>query len=167
MTDTGNFMHNVQSETFEIVSKIIAVGIDRDYIYNKVFNNYSEDRMRLLGYALSQKMVVLSDIGTAIISLDKHELKKYNFQIGDTEGFVNMPLAIRGINSSILLLEKDHQVKISFRSKGDIPINKIAKEYFNGGGHKNAAGGSEKVLNIEDAFLKLKRVLKENSEILI
>jgi len=166
MTDTGNFMHNVHPDTFKIVSDLMEYKIDRDYIYNQVFNNYSLGRMRLLGYALSDKMEVIESLGTAIISLNKEELERFNYQVGDTEGFVNMPLAIQGVNASILVMERDGEVKLSFRSKGDIAINTIAKKYFGGGGHKNAAGGVEKVLSADETVKKLEEILLDNKEIL-
>ena len=167
MTDTGNFMHNVHPDTFKIVSELIAVGIDRDNIYNHVFNTNSIDRMHLLGYALSEKMEVIPELSTAIIALDIDELKRFNYKVGDTEGFVNMPLSIKGINASILVMNRDNEIKISFRSKGNISINKIAKDYFSGGGHKNAAGGVEKLLNMEETLIKLKNALNENKAILL
>ncbi len=167
MTDTGNFMHNVQPDTFKIVSQLIALEIDREQIYNRVFNNYSIDRMRLMGYTLSKKMEILEELETAILFLDKKELEEFNYEIGDTEGFVNMPLAIKGINISILIMERDGIVKMSFRSKGDIAINKIAKEYFNGGGHMNAAGGMEPDLSVSKTLVKLKEILRQNKSLLI
>lgn len=167
MTDTGNFMHNVHPDTFKIVSNLMEYKIDREFIYNQVFNNYSLERMQLLGYTLSDKMEFLESVGTVILSLNKKELDKFSYQVGDTEGFVNMPLAIQGVNSSILVMERDEEVKLSFRSKGEIAINKIAKEYFNGGGHKNAAGGSEKELSVEATVQKLKEILLKNKQILI
>ncbi len=166
MTDTGNFMHNVQPDTFKIVSQLIALNIDREQIYDKVFNNYSVDRMRLMGYALSKKMMILKDLGTAILYLDKNELEEFNYKIGDTEGFVNMPLAIKGINISILIMERDGVVKMSFRSKGAVAINTIAKKYFNGGGHMNAAGGMEPDLSVDQTLVKLIEILKQNANLL-
>jgi phosphoesterase RecJ-like protein len=159
MTDTGNFVHNVHPGTFRAVSDLIQRGIDRDDIYNRVFNNYSFDRMQLMGYALSHKTEHLPQIGFAIMSLNKQELERYNYIIGDTEGFVNLPLAIAGVNASVLIMERNGEVKLSFRSKGDRPINKIARQYFNGGGHKNAAGGTEFELGVEATVIKLKDIL--------
>ena len=167
MTDTGNFMHNVHPDTFKIVSELISVGIDKDNIYNQVFNTNSIDRMHLLGFALSERMEVLADLNTVIIALSKDDLTRFNYKVGDTEGFVNIPLSIQNVNSSILVMDKEGEVKISFRSKGNISINKIAKEHFNGGGHKNAAGGSGKELNFTETLDKLKRVLVENKSILL
>ncbi len=166
MTDTGNFVHNVHPDTFRIVSELIALGIDRDAIFDKVFNNFSFDRMRLMGYALHQKTMFLEDLGVAIMALSKKELEEYHFITGDTEGFVNLPLAIKGVKASILVLEKEEEIRFSFRSKGDIHINQIAKNYYDGGGHKNAAGGSDKSgIGIEEAVIKLKEVLNKERKL--
>ena len=97
--------------------------------------------MRLKGYALNEKMVVLPDKRTAYISLSKQELEKFNYRKGDSEGFVNMPLSINGINFSAFFVEKDGFVKLSFRSKGSFAVNEFSEKYFSGGGHRNAAGG--------------------------
>lgn len=167
MTDTGNFMHNVHPDTFEIVSKLTAIGIDRDGIYNRVFNNYSVDRMRLLGFALGERMDVIEKLGVAILYLDKSTLDRFSYKNGDTEGFVNMPLAIKGINASVLIMERNGEIKMSFRSKGDIAINAIAKTYFNGGGHKNAAGGISSEPSVNETLIKLKSILDQESQILL
>ncbi len=142
ITDTGSFSYNSsQPETYEALKVLLSKNVDKDDIYNKVFNNYSFDRMRLMGYALNEKMVYLPDYKMAYIYLTKEELKKYNFVSGDSENFVNLPLSIKGVVFSALLLEKDDRIKMSFRSKKTFPANKFASEYFNGGGHLNAAGG--------------------------
>ena len=167
MTDTGNFMHNVHPDTFKIVSELTSKGINRDGIYNKVFNNYSVDRMRLLGFALGERMDILEDLGVAIMHLEKTTLEQFNYQIGDTEGFVNMPLAIKGISASILVMERNEEIKMSFRSKGNVAINIIAKKYFKGGGHKNAAGGTSNEESVFETVVKLKEILKKESQLLL
>jgi phosphoesterase RecJ-like protein len=142
VTDTGNFEHgSFTSETFRIISELLADGIEKDRIFNLVFNNFTADRMRLKGYALNEKMVVLAEKRTAYISLTKKDLEKYNYRKGDSEGFVNMPLSINGINFSAFFVEKEGFVKLSFRSKGSFAVNEFAEKYFSGGGHKNASGG--------------------------
>lgn len=142
MTDTGSFSYNSsRPETYEILSQLLSYGIDKDSIYSMVYDNFSADRMKLLGYCLDQKMMVLPEFGTAYISLTNEEKKKYNFQPGDSEGFVNYPLSVSGIFFSAFFMENGKKVKISFRSKGDFPVNHFASRYFEGGGHKNAAGG--------------------------
>lgn len=159
MTDTGSFSYNSSNPlTYAILSELLSFGIDKDDIYSNVYDNFSKDRMKLLGYCLDQKMVVLENYGTAYISLTNEEKKKYNFQPGDSEGFVNFPLSISGINFSAYFMENGKKVKISFRSKGDFPANLFAEKYFNGGGHKNAAGG-ESDLSIDKAVERFVELL--------
>ncbi|UCG27167.1 MAG: bifunctional oligoribonuclease/PAP phosphatase NrnA [Bacteroidales bacterium] len=142
MTDTGCFSFNSSgSATYRVIAGLLDAKIDKDRIFDLVYNNFSEDRMRLLGFALKEKMTVLPEYGTAYISLTLDEIKKFNFSIGDSEGFVNYPLSIKGIRFSALFLERRDHVKISFRSAGNFPVNRFAEEHFNGGGHLNAAGG--------------------------
>jgi phosphoesterase RecJ-like protein len=142
VTDTGNFEHgSFTSETFRIVSELMAEGIEKDRVFNSVFNNFTADRMRLQGYALNERMVVIPEKRTAYISLSKKDLEKYNYRKGDSEGFVNLPLSISGIDFSAFFVEKDGFVKLSFRSKGSFAVNEFAAKYFSGGGHRNAAGG--------------------------
>ncbi|MCX6329416.1 MAG: bifunctional oligoribonuclease/PAP phosphatase NrnA [Bacteroidia bacterium] len=162
ITDTGNFEHGTySSRTFRIVADLIEIGIGKEKVHNLIYNNFSADRMRLQGYALSKKMVILPEYQTAYISLTRDELASYQYVKGDTEGFVNMPLSINGIILSALFVEKDGFVKLSFRSKGQFPVNKIASEFFYGGGHMNASGGDypDTLENTISYFLK---VLKEN-----
>ena len=142
MTDTGCFSYNSSAgDTYRIVAELLDTGINKDDIFSKVYNNFSDNRMRLLGYVLDKKMVVNRDYKTAYISLTQKELKEYKFTFGDSEGFVNYPLSIKGIIFSALFIEKDKFIKISFRSKGNFPANIFSEKYFNGGGHLNAAGG--------------------------
>jgi bifunctional oligoribonuclease and PAP phosphatase NrnA len=142
MTDTGCFSYNSSNpETYRIVADLLEKGIDKDGIFNKVYDNYSSERMRLLGFSLNEKMVVIPDYGTAYIALTREELANYNHVTGDTEGFVNFPFSIKGIKITALFLEKEDYIKISFRSRGNFEINKFCEKHFNGGGHKNAAGG--------------------------
>jgi len=142
MTDTGCFSFNSsRPRTFEIVEELLLRGIDKDRTFSLVYDNYSEDRMRLLGYSLEKKMVILPEHRTAYISLTSDELKRFNHAKGDTEGFVNYPFSVSNIRISALFIEREDHIKISFRSKGDFPINSFAANFFHGGGHKNAAGG--------------------------
>jgi phosphoesterase RecJ-like protein len=142
MTDTGCFSYNSSNpETYRVVTDLLEKGIDKDMIYSLVYDNYSADRMRLLGFSLNEKMVVMPEYRTAYIALTREELAKYNHVTGDTEGFVNLPFSIKGIKVTALFLEKEDYIKISFRSRGNFEINKFSEKHFNGGGHKNAAGG--------------------------
>lgn len=146
MTDTGNFRYaSSYAEIFNVVAVLVSKGVDKDLIFSNIYDSYSEDRMKLMGYCMSEKMVVLSDYNTAYISLSQEELKKFNHQVGDTEGFVNIPFSIKGIKVTALFIEKKNHVKISFRSKGSFSVDKLASQDFNGGGHVNAAGGESKL----------------------
>ncbi len=164
MTDTGCFSFNSSlPRTFEIVGELLLRGIDKDRIYSLVYDNYSEDRMRLLGYILQQKMVILPEHRTAYISLARDELKKFKHEKGDTEGFVNYPFSVSNIRVSALFIEKEDHIKISFRSKGDFPINTFAQQFFNGGGHKNAAGG-ESYEELGDTVMKFENLIGQYSD---
>ena len=142
MTDTGCFSFNSSRPgTYLTVAKLLEFGIDKDKIFDFVYNNFSADRMRLMGYCLDKKMECLEEYRTAYISLSQEELRQYNFRIGDSEGFVNLPLSIESIRFSALIMENKDCIKLSFRSKGSFPANRVASEHFAGGGHLNAAGG--------------------------
>ncbi|MBN1107285.1 MAG: bifunctional oligoribonuclease/PAP phosphatase NrnA [Bacteroidales bacterium] len=162
ITDTGKFDHGSYSgDTFRIVADLLDTGIDRSSINDLIYNNFSAERMKLMGYALNEKMVILSEYQTAYISLSADELKSYSHIKGDTEGFVNMPLSIKGIIFSVLFIEKEGFVKMSLRSKGNFPSNEIASRFFNGGGHLNASGG-EFYDTLENTINYFLRILGEN-----
>lgn len=142
MTDTGNFSFNSnQPDIYGIISELVSKGIDKDAIYDHVFNTYSVDRMRLMGFCLYQKMQIYPEQHCALIALSKEELSRFHFQSGDAEGLVNLPLQIGSIYYSVFMREDVDKIKLSFRSQGDRPVNAFAREYFHGGGHLNAAGG--------------------------
>lgn len=142
VTDTGNFNHgSYNGLTFRTIADLLDAGIVKDKIFNLVFNNFSADRMRLQGFALNERMKIIEEFGAAYIFLTREDLKKYNYRKGDTEGFVNLPLSISGIDISALFIEKDGYIKLSFRSKGSFSVNEFAEKYFGGGGHRNASGG--------------------------
>ena len=166
MTDTGSFDYNISDpQTFRTVSELLTYGIDPDKIHDKVYDNYSADRMRLLGYCLCECMEVYHEYHTAIMFLSLDVQKKFNFLPGDNEGFVNYPLSIKGIHFSVLFTEKEDHVKVSFRSKGEFPVNDIASKYFNGGGHRNASGG-ELTIPFSEAIIKLRDLLPEYKDLL-
>jgi phosphoesterase RecJ-like protein len=152
MTDTGCFSFNSSArQTFDVVADLIDLGIDKNKIYDAVNDNFSYDRMKLMGYCLQEKMVYLPEYKTAYISLSSEDMKKYNFKVGDSEGFVNIPLSIKGVIFSVLFSEREDVVKISLRSKGSFAVNGIANDYFSGGGHMNASGGESKQ-SLEDTI---------------
>lgn len=166
MTDTGKFTFNSNSsEIYYIIGELIRKGIDKDGIYNKVYNTYSADRMRLMGYLLANKMQIYKEYKTAVISLSIDEQKKYNFQIGDSEGFVNLPLSIEGIIFTIFLREEQKRVKVSLRSQGSFPVNEVCEKYFNGGGHLNAAGG-ESYISLKETEKLVANILPEYKDLL-
>ena len=155
MTDTGNFSYNSnRPQIYPMIATLIEAGVNKDEIYNAVFNQYSVDRMKLVGYCLYQKMRVFPEHHAALIYLNRKELYRFNFQKGDAEGIVNMPLQSKDIYYSVFMredkatpdeMEKNGgiktKIKLSFRSQGDRPVNIFASEVFNGGGHANASGG--------------------------
>ena len=149
MTDTGNFSYNSNNpEIYEIIAHLIRAGVQKDEIYNAVFNQYSTDRVRLTGYALYRKMRIYPEYHLALITLSADELDRYHYQVGDTEGLVNMPLQISDVYYSVFMREErpkpgtpKPRIRISFRSQGDRPVNIWAGEVFHGGGHANASGG--------------------------
>ncbi|MBQ2969348.1 MAG: DHH family phosphoesterase [Bacteroidaceae bacterium] len=144
MTDTGNFSYGpCTQELYLIVSMLMQKEINKDRIYNKVFNNYSEGRLRLMGYVLYEKMRVFPEEHAALITLSREEMKRFDFNKGDTEGLVNIPLQMKGIYFSAFLREDTEKdvIRVSLRSQGTFPCNKFAAKYFNGGGHLNASGG--------------------------
>jgi phosphoesterase RecJ-like protein len=121
--------------------------------------------MRLAGFALNEKMKIISAYRTAYITLTMEELKRFNYMLGDTEGFVNLPLSIKGIRFSALFLEKKDHVKISFRSKGSFAANKFAEKHFNGGGHLNAAGG-ESYEGLNNTLKSFESILRNYKDLL-
>jgi phosphoesterase RecJ-like protein len=149
MTDTGNFSFNsTRAELYEIVADLVRAGAQKDAIYNAIYNQHTENRMRLWGYALYRKMRVFPEYHAALITLDADELDRYHHQVGDTEGLVNMPLQIADVYYSVFIREErakpgtpHSRIRLSFRSQGDRPVNIFANEIFHGGGHANAAGG--------------------------
>lgn len=142
MTDTGSFRFpSVTSKTHQIIAELISMGAVPSQIHEAVYDTYAYNRLKLIGYSILQKMIVLPGKNIAYISLSEEELQQFNYQKGDTEGLVNYPLTMKGIKLSAFFSEMDGKVKISFRSKGKFDVNQFARANFNGGGHINAAGG--------------------------
>ena len=164
IADTGSFSHNAsRPPMYHIVGELIKRGADKGKINESLYNNFSEKRMRLLGYCLSEKMEIFPEFRTALIWLSAEELKRFDFHPGDTEGFVNYPLSVRGVVFSAFFMEKHDQVKISFRSKGSFATNDFSGVHFNGGGHRNASGGETK-LSMEEALALFRELLPQYSE---
>ena len=166
MTDTGGFTYNsTNQEIYIIIAELIKIGVDKDEIYRKVFNTYSVDRLRLMGFCLYHKMKVYPEYRAALITLTEKELSEFNYINGDSEGFVNIPLSIAGVDFSVFMREDSERVKISFRSQGTFPANKVASDLFNGGGHLNAAGG-ESNLPLAKAVKKFEDALPDYKDFL-
>lgn len=161
MTDTGSFSYACNyPQTFEIAARLIALGVDAEKVHRKVYDTFSENRLRLLGYALSQKLTVLPELSTAYIALSRKELERFKHQVGDTEGLVNYALSVEGVKLAVLLTERKDRVRLSLRSKGSLSVNQIAREHFNGGGHQNAAGGDIHD-SLDNAVKKLTEILPQ------
>jgi len=170
MTDTGGFTYNSsRPEIFFIISELLTKHIDKDKIYRNVYHNYSESRIRLMGYVMYEKLVYMPEYNAAYYTLTKDELKRFRFIKGDAEGLVNIPQQIKGLRLSISLredTEKDHVVWVSLRSVDNFPCNLMAEEFFNGGGHLNASGGrlncsmDEAVKIVKDAIIAYENKLK-------
>ena len=142
MTDTGNFaFSNLTPELFRAVAALSETGIDIPKIYNNVYNSFTEGRARLFGYTINRKMKTLLKGTVAYMSLTEEEMHRYWFQPGDNEGFVNYPLTIKKMKMSAMFSQQHDFIRVSLRSRGDVDVNLFARRYFNGGGHRNAAGG--------------------------
>ena len=164
ITDTGSFSFSCNSPaTYRIVAHLVEEGIDAVNLHKLIYDTSSEGRVRLLGYSIYEKMVVLPEFRTAYIVLTKEDLENFNYNVGDTEGIVNFPLSIKEINLAILITERNDLVRLSFRSKGEFPANEIAQKYFEGGGHRNAAGGNSHQ-PVDATISKLESILPEYSE---
>jgi bifunctional oligoribonuclease and PAP phosphatase NrnA len=167
MTDTGGFRHNnTRQREFLIASELVSHGADPHKIAQQIYDTNSLERLRLTGFVLSQKLVVLPEYRTAYMTLSQEELKNYGAQTGDTEGLVNYGLSIKGVKMSVLMYDRKEEIKLSFRSLGDFSVNELARKHFEGGGHRNASGGSSK-LSLEDTLKKLLTALPEYQSQLI
>ena len=143
MTDTGNFAFSTLTpELMRAVAVLLERGLDIPKVYTAVYNSYTADRVKLLGFSLCHKMELLEEGKAAYLSLSEREMRRHNFQLGDSEGFVNYPLTIVGVKISAMFTETRKFIRVSLRSRGEgVDVNVFARKYFNGGGHKNAAGG--------------------------
>jgi len=159
MADTGCFSYNSSNpETFQIVADLLTCDINKDKIYNLLYDNFSSSRIKLMGYCLNEKMVIIPEFHVAYISLTREEMARYNFKTGDSEGFVNIPFSVKGIYITALFTEQKDHIRISFRSRGDFAINEFCEKHFDGGGHKNAAGGESK-LPLKETIEKFEKLL--------
>jgi phosphoesterase RecJ-like protein len=166
MTDTASFKHpSTYPSTHRVAAVLLEKGAQPNKIFEEIYDNYSVDRTRFIGYCLNEKLQVLEDLHTILICITAEELKRYNITTGDTEGLVSYGLSIKGIKLSVLIVDRKVLRKMSFRSKGDFPCNEFARLYFSGGGHFNAAGG-ESHETLEQTEIKFKTVIQEYKHLL-
>ncbi|WP_185217749.1 DHH family phosphoesterase [Sphingobacterium mizutaii] len=166
MTDTGSFrFRSTTSAVHHIIANLIDAGAKNWEIHENIYNSSTENRLKFLGYSLLNCLEVIPEYNTALFSLTKDDLLKFNVSTGDTEGLVNYALSIKGIRLAGLFIDRTELIKLSLRSIGDIPCNEICRKYFNGGGHLNAAGGNS-TEKLEDVVAKFKSILPEYSSYL-
>lgn len=164
MTDTGGFRHNnTRHEEFLIASELVAMGANPSRISKLVYETNTLTRLRLMGYVLSEKLVVLEEYKVAYITITEEELKRFGSQTGDTEGLVNYGLSVQGVAMAVLIYKRKEDVKLSFRSLGNFSVSDFARLHFEGGGHKNASGGQTK-LTLEDTLQKFLDLLPQYKE---
>tara|TARA_Y100001933_G_C18993987_1_gene561729 strand:+ start:215 stop:1192 length:978 start_codon:yes stop_codon:yes gene_type:complete len=158
MTDTGSFRYpSVTAKTHEVISKVISNGVLPNKIHESIFDQNTSEQLKLRGFAVSNKMQLIENSPVGFMDLSLDELNHFNYKKGDTEGLVNVILSTRGISIAIFMMEnQDGKVKMSFRSKGKYVVNKFAQKYFNGGGHKYAAGGMSELSLSETKDLLLR-----------
>ncbi len=160
--DTGSFRFPATSAAVhEMVAALKKKGLVHTKIHEHLYDNFLEDRLRFIGHVLLHRMEVFYELNTALITIPKNDLLRYNIRTGDTEGLVNYPLSIQGIKMAALVIDRDEERKWSFRSKGDFDVNTFARKYFNGGGHYNASGGRSSV-SLSDAVAEFKKAIKDN-----
>ena len=141
-TDTGGLSHNSSHpQTYRIIADLLEAGLDKAYIHERIYQMNNLSRLRLIGNVLLNKLEVNEQYPVASMPITREELDRYNYKDGDLEGLVNIPLSVHNVCVSVQITERRERVKLSFRSKGNVPVNEWAKAFFNGGGHLNAAGG--------------------------
>lgn len=158
ITDTGSFRYGTRPYTYEVAAALKALGVDDYKLSDKIFNSQKEKYLRLLGHCLANRMEILKEYGVGIMWLTRKDYADFNILRGDTEGIVNYMLMMENIKVAAFVLEQPSIIKISLRSKGDISVHDIAQKYFNGGGHKNAAGGGV-YAGLYDIIDKVKKVM--------
>ncbi len=161
MTDTASFKHgSTTATTHRVAATLLEKGAKSNRIFEAIYDNYSESRTRFIGFCLSEKLQILPEYHTALITVTAEDLKKFKIITGDSEGLVNYGLSITGIKLSVLIIDRTVARKMSFRSKDSFPANEFARKYFDGGGHFNAAGG-ESLEPIDQVEIKFKAALNE------
>lgn len=166
VTDTGSFrFSSTSARTHTIAAHLLQLGVKPNEIYDRIFDNSSISRLKLLG-AMLENMIYLPAFGAVVLYLTKDVQAAFNYSKGDSEGFVNYGLSIAGVNFALFLREDKEIIKVSLRSKGEIDVNTLARQHFNGGGHVNAAGGMLE-MSIKDAVSFAEKVIRENKTLLM
>lgn len=161
ITDTGSLSYSCNNvSTYRVLASLFDYGIDGEDIHRRVYDNYSESRVRLLGHSLLERLVVMKEFATSFIYLSKEDLDKFDYKQGDIEGIVNYGLSMNDIRFTALFSEREDRVRISFRSKGDFNVNDFARKHFSGGGHKNASGGNS-YTTMEETITHFKMLLNQ------
>ena len=161
MTDTGSFRFPAtDASVHDMIAFFKRRGLKHSEIHENVYDTNSENRLRFLGYALYEKMEVFEEGKVGLIALSSADMAPFNLLTGDTEGLVNYPLSIMGVQVAVLVTERNDEIKMSFRSKGNVDVSQYARTYFNGGGHFNAAGGKSSV-GFEETIAQLKTTIKD------
>ncbi len=161
MTDTGSFRFpSTTASVHRMVAHLKETGLDHTKVHDHIYDNFLENRLRFIGYALMNRMEVLYEYNAALMYITRADLQRYDIKTGDTEGLVNYLLSMQGIKFGALVIDRDEERKWSFRSKGDFDVNTFARKHFEGGGHKNAAGGRSSE-SLEATVKKFKEVIKE------
>lgn len=159
MTDTGSFKHsNTSSKVFRTAAELVDLGADNSKVSKLIYDNNSVERMKFLGFALNERLIILEEYKTAYFAISAKDLARFNSKTGDTEGLVNFALSIKDIVIAAVIIDRGEEVRISFRSIGDFPVNELAKKSFGGGGHRNAAGGKSD-LSLVETVKKFEKVL--------
>ena len=167
MTDTGSFrFSSTTKEVHEIIADLIDIGAENWKIHEHIYNSNSEKRLKFLGYCLAEKLKVIEEYKTAYFTVTQEELDRFQVETGETEGLVNYALSIKGIQLAALIIDRGQIIKLSFRSIGKFPCNELSMKHFNGGGHRNAAGGNSHE-KLEDVVSKFESILPEYKEELL
>lgn len=158
LTDTGSFRFSTNEQVYQIAARLKAIGVDDYTLQNRLFNSLTEKQLRLIGHCIANRMILINEYRTGIFYLTREDFKRFHIQRGDTEGIVNYILMMRKMRVAIFVTDQNGNIKLSFRSKGNISVQDLAREYFGGGGHKNASGGSSKK-TLEETLEQLKNIL--------
>jgi len=166
MTDTNNFSNSVLPSTFRMAADLMDMGVDKEWVQKMVFGGFSQERMRLMGYMLYENLKLIPEYNAAVMVLTKEMKERFSFTDGDSEGFVNLPLNIKSVKVSGFFTEGDEFIRVSLRSKDDFSVNRLARSYFNGGGHERAAGGRLfiPIGQVEEYYVKSLGEFVENKE---